>query len=74
MACASHIHVAGQTSNGRLLQPANRLTGTYLVMVLVRQRAFPACDAEAQTAPLARHFDLQLKGACNQRRKKKPGN
>lgn len=54
MVCASHLYVAGQTSSERA--PA----GTHLVMVLVRQRAFPTCDAEPQTAPLARHFDLQL--------------
>lgn len=50
---ASHLYAAGQTSG--------RPAGTHLVTVLVRQRAFPACDAEPQTAPLARHFDLQLK-------------
>lgn len=40
---------------------AKRPTATHLIMVLVWQRAFSACDAEPQTAPLARHFDLQLK-------------
>lgn len=31
---------------------------TYLIMVFERQRALPTSNAEPQTTPLARHFDL----------------
>lgn len=33
-------------------------SSTYLVVLFVRQRAFPTSNADPQTTSLARHFDL----------------